>query len=177
MKKIFDVFIIFLLFLATTSSAQSGPYLGQIPPGPMPKLFVPNSLKSTSSWWWHGRLEFLSDGTEMFLDVYSQAEDKIRLRNIKLINGVWTAPASAPFSSPFSRDTDAAPSFFDNDNKVIFISDRTNGYSGNFWSSIKSGETWSDPQPVYVPWQQSLSSGWGDCMFKNKKGIHAAKLS
>lgn len=157
-----------LLLFTISTLAQSGPYLGQDPPGLTPKLFVPNNLKSNSDWWWHGRLDFVSDGQEMFLDIYCPAEaGAIRVRYMKMINVEWTTPTTSPFSGS-SEYADASPSFFDNGNKVIFISDRPNGYYGWYWSSTRTGDNWSNPLPVYVPWRQSLASGWGMCISKNE---------
>lgn len=166
-QTIVFAFLLILTF-SISSSAQSGPYLGQDPPGLTPKLFVPNYLMSNSDWWWHGGIDFISNGREMFLDIYCPAElGGIRIRYMKLINGEWTIPESAPFSSS-SQYADASPSFIDNGHKVIFISDRPNGYYGSFWSTTRSGSIWSNPQPVYVPWLQSLSSGWGMTLSNNE---------
>ncbi len=163
-----SVFYIFfnLFILPSFIAAQTGAYLGQTPPGLTPKLFVPTNLSSNANWWWHGGLDFLSDGQEMFLDIYCPAEGGIRLRYMKLVNGVWTTPVSSPISSP-SPNVDASPSFYDNGNKVVFISDRPGGYYGGFWTSNRTGDTWSNPTSIYVPWKTSYSSGWGMSIANN----------
>ncbi|MFH0736711.1 MAG: T9SS type A sorting domain-containing protein [bacterium] len=154
--------LIFALQICTASliTAQTGAYLGQTPPGQTPKLFVPANLSSTADWWWHGGLDFLSDGQELFLDIYCPAEGGIRLRYMKLVNGTWTTPVSSPISSP-APNTDASPSFFNDGNKVVFISSRPGGYYGGFWTSTRTGDNWSTPTSIYVPWKASYSSGWG----------------
>jgi len=135
----------------------SDSYLGRQAPGLTAVRFVPDYLLSNQNWWWHGKVDFLDDGKEMFMDIYCPAEGGTRIRHMKLENDIWSAPATSPISSQY---TDACPSFIDNGAKVFFISDRPNGSNYGYWNSTKTNNTWSAPAPVIVPAAASLGGGW-----------------
>jgi hypothetical protein len=136
----------------------SGPYLGQEPPGMVPQMFVPEELRSNSEWFWHGALAFTPDGEEFYLDIYVPVNNTgIQVRFMEMINNVWTSTQPPSFTG--STD-DASPSFTDDGNKVFFISDRPNGSAYGVWTSTRTPNGWSVPNPVNIPYTPSLSNGW-----------------
>jgi len=160
----FSLLIAFLIFANEHLFSQdqildlSGPYLGQVLPGMVPQMFVPEELQSNSEWWWHGALAFSPDGEEFYLDIYVPINNTgIQLRFMEMINNVWTSPQPPFFVGP---TMDASPSFTDNGNKVFFISDRPNGSAYGVWTSTRTQNGWTAPSPVNIPYVSSLSNGW-----------------
>ena len=70
-----------------------GPYLGQKPPGMIPKIFAPGIICTNSQ---EGNSLFSSDGS-LFLFVRNGSENS-GIYIVKQIKGIWTKPELAPFS-------------------------------------------------------------------------------
>lgn len=132
-----------------------GPYLGQVPPGSQPRLFVPEGLRTNADWWWHGPVSFSPDGREFYLDIY-RADSGIRLLVMKMAagEGRWTTPEDPEFAGLYPT---ACPSFTRNGNKVFFVSDRPGGF---IWVSTRISNGWSAPQPVQFSAPPSLGIAW-----------------
>ncbi|UCE17281.1 MAG: PD40 domain-containing protein [Gemmatimonadota bacterium] len=142
----------------TLSFSQTGPYLGQEPPGMEPVIFVPESLRSNADWFWHGAPAFTPDLEEFYLDIYMPADNTgIQVRFMEMIENVWTSPEPPAFTGSAE---DASPSFTDNGNKVFFISDRPGGSSYGVWSATRTETGWSTPSPINIPYRSSLGGGW-----------------
>jgi len=150
-----------------------GKYLGQTPPDHTPVRCVPDFLLSNQNWWWHARIDFQSDGNELFMDIYCPSEGGIRIRHMKIVDGYWTFPAASPFSSDH---IDASPSFINNGNKVFFLSDRPNGEGYGIWSAEKNNGVWSTPLPVAVPVNSSIEKGWEISVTNNETIYYRMKV-
>lgn len=152
------LFISIQLFFSGKSFSQTGPYLGQEPPGSVPRIFVPESLRSNADWFWHGAPAFTPDGQEFYLDIYVPENNTgIQIRFMEMIDEIWTSPESPDF---MGSTMDASPSFADEGNTVFFISDRAGGYDYRVWSSTRTEDGWAEPTPVNIPSRPSLSGGW-----------------
>jgi hypothetical protein len=149
----------------TSSTNNQLKYLGQTPPGNTPVLLVPQDFQSNNTWFWHGRVDFLNDGTEMFMDVYNQSEGGIRIYYSKLLNGSWTTPSRPQFGSQY---VEGSPTFSNTGNRVYFISDRPNGRLYAIWYSDRNGNNWSAPTPVVVAEDQTVGMGWEISVTENE---------
>ena len=140
------------------SFSQTGPYLGQEPPGSVPRIFVPVFLRSNADWFWHGAPAFTPDGQEFYLDIYVPENNTgIQIRFMEMIENVWTSPEPPAFTG---STMDASPSFMEDGTTVFFISDRTGGYDYRVWSSTRTEDGWAEPIPVNIPSRPSLGGGW-----------------
>jgi len=136
----------------------SGPYLGQQPPGMVAQIFVPESLRSNSEWWWHHGVVFPSDGTEMFSDIYvGVANEGITIRYMEIINDTWTDPQRTNFDGEYAE---ASPTFLDNGNTMYFISNRPGGSYYGIWKTYRTDGIWSEPVAVSIDPGTNLSGGW-----------------
>jgi len=141
-----------------TGILLSGPYLGQQPPGIVAKIFVPESLRSTSEWWWHHGLVFPSDGTEMYSDIYVGVNNEgITIRYMEIINDTWTDPQRTNFDGDYAE---ASPAFLDNGNTMYFLSDRPGGSYYRVWKTSRTDGIWSEPVAVSISPGANLSGGW-----------------
>jgi len=111
------LFISVQLLISGKSFSQTGPYLGQEPPGMEPRIFVPESLRSNADWYWHGAPAFTPDSQEFYLDIYVPENNTgIQIRFMEMIDEVWTSPGSPDFAG---STMDASPSFMDGGNTVF----------------------------------------------------------
>lgn len=74
----------------------SGPYLDQKPPGSTPVLFAPDVLTEEM----HSVTVFSPDGTEVFWGplAWNASDTAPQLMTMRLVDGIWTAPARVSFS-------------------------------------------------------------------------------
>lgn len=143
----------------------SGPYLGQEPPGRTPELFAPDVLTEG----FHSVTVFSPDGTEVFwgpLDGWDSSGSTPHLETMRLVDGLWTAPAAASFSQ--SADS---PSFSPDGNRLYFLSRKQGEPSERIWYADRTSDGWSAPtllagaiSSIPVHWQLSLASN-GDLYF------------
>ena len=141
-----------------TGILLSGPYLGQQPPGIVAQIFVPESLRSTSEWWWHHGLVFPSDGTEMYSDIYVGVNNEgITIRYMEIINDTWTDPQRTNFDGDYSE---ASPAFLDKGNTMYFLSDRPGGSYYRVWKTSRTDGIWSEPVAVSISPGANLGGGW-----------------
>lgn len=133
----------------------TGPYLGQTPPGLIPRRFVPDALAATTTWFHHGSPVFSPDGEEMFFVHYPTDETTpMEIRVTELVQGRWTEPQKAPFASNLHE---TAPFFSIDGNKLFFVSEHQND---RYKVVTRSGDGWSNAQSVTVPPIPSTSRGW-----------------
>ncbi|MFC1725013.1 hypothetical protein ACFL4T_05250 [candidate division KSB1 bacterium] len=132
----------------------SGEYLGQELPGMAVERFAPESLLSSSAWWWHGAPVFSPDGRELYFDKYIVGGPRVEIHYMKLQNGRWTFPQRVPF---YSSDGDKNARFSNDGNRLFFKSSRSGG--GIFYVD-RTGNAWSTPQNLNIPIPSSLRLGW-----------------
>ena len=120
----------------------SGDYLGQTPPGPVPRVFAPGVVSTGLD---ELNAVFSPDGREFYFCVrnFSGAVSVFRM---KRAGAVWSRPELLPFASRFGDiDVTISP----DGNTLLFSSRRPMPGSDqpkadyDFWKSRRLGETWS----------------------------------
>lgn len=131
---------------------RAGPWMGEEPPGPEPKVFALDLVSSNR--FEHGTVTFSPDGKEAFWESsfmpnetgYSQG----RILTSRLEDGRWTPPEFAPFS-PGWRINDDVPFFHPNGDALYFDSSRPDqGEDDEFrerlWVVRKTATGWGEPE-------------------------------
>jgi hypothetical protein len=121
---------------------QQGLYFGFEPPGDTPVLLAPNLVSTRRE---HSAAMFAPDGTEIwFARIYPP-----EILYVKRIDGVWSAPQTAPFSGEYA---DLYPSLTADGNRLFFTSQRPPSPSdsplprgqGLLWYAERTETGWSD---------------------------------
>jgi hypothetical protein len=140
-----------------TSPALAGPYLGQTPPGTEPELFAPG-LVSTGM---HTRdLAMSPEGDEIYFSI--QAGPLVTILGSRLVDGVWTEPEVAGFSSDPAVGN-IEPHISPDGSRFFFVSNRSadgspppdarrgQWESADIWMMERAGGAWGTPQRVPEP--------------------------
>jgi len=120
-------------------------YLGQEPPGLIPKRFAPANLLATNTWCWHSSPMFSNDGGEMFFGKFMNNDGSMLLNSIFVDDGEWSTPQVPSFAL---TEGESNPFYFPDENTMYFISYR-NGkgiYKTNRFNGI-----WTVPEKVEIP--------------------------
>jgi len=152
--------LFFGIFLLTTflnhgcpqqdiSTAITGDYLGEVPPGRNAKIFAPALVSTIFNE--DGSPIFTPDGNEIFWRISGSPFSTFV--SMKRNNGVWSRPEIASFSGQYQ---DAALSISPDGKKIYFASKRpktgTEGLSKfNTWMTEKINDEWQAPLPVGEP--------------------------
>jgi hypothetical protein len=123
-------------------TATPPPYMGQEPPGFVPKVFapgVPGGIKRA--------LCLTQDGRECYFNAPATAPRSSQIMVTRYEQGAWTPPVRAPFSD----ETSYGPALADNDRTLYF-----NRGKFTIWrvrrSSAEAGVTaWSEPEVMPAP--------------------------
>lgn len=130
-----------------------------------PTLFAPQVFREAL----HTATVFSPDGHEVYWGPMAQA----KMQYMKLVDGRWTAPATAPFAETLSAD---CPAFSPDGNRLYFVSTRLPDGTGtgddeNIWYVERTSDGWSDPMmlpdavnSLSLHWQFSIASN-GDLYF------------
>jgi hypothetical protein len=94
-------------------TALKGPYLGQKPPGMIPEIFAPDIITNAP----HSVAVFSSDGLEVFWVPWST----LKMKTMKLIDGVWTKPQTVSFALDYDAEK---PMFTADGTRLFFTSTR-----------------------------------------------------
>jgi len=147
----------------------AGPYLGQTPPGTVPKLFAPGIVSTEKGW--EAAISFAPDLGELFFSYRSSVQGmENRIMHMKKINNTWTEPKLAPFA----RDMIEYEAFITPDNKkVIFKSQRPNPAGsvkeGGIWYAQRENGAWSEagyiPGPINRGWIMSVTSTFDNTLY------------
>ena len=185
MNRMFMLLILLLVSLQITAQQEefpklTGPYLGQKPPGKIPKLFAPGILPSSI---FHTTPVFTADGKEVYWKILGTKT----ISMMKQKNNVWTIPEEITLSLELNDFRD--PVFSPDGKKMFFLSKSRLSYQKeekeNIWFVERTGEGWSDPKPLSerinshtVHWQVSVASN-GSLYFmsRNKDGLEDLYLS
>ncbi|MBI2418120.1 MAG: T9SS type A sorting domain-containing protein [Ignavibacteriales bacterium] len=154
-----------ILLVIGKLTAQTSPYLGQIPPGTQPVRFPPAAFLATADWWYHGAPNFSPDGTEMYFGKYVRippSSDRIEIWFSQIVNGQWTEAQKAPFNG--SNGTDNSPVFSRSKDTLYFMSFRPNGF---IFRVVRKNNVWSQPVTLYLPFPAGYSSGLQFSMANN----------
>ena len=134
------------LFFTTSTLSQCLPYIGQTPPGIIPKRFAPNnSYIANSSWWWRSSPIFSPDSNEMYFVKYFTGNETHEIWYTKCINGQWIEPSKAPFST---STFDSNPFFLQSNDTLYFYSQRVDGF---VFMISRTEIGWSEPSALDIP--------------------------
>lgn len=131
--------------IATDNNAPA-PYMGQEPPGLVPKVFAPGLISLPN----RGERDicFSKDWRECYFTVHDANWTVKTIMVTRYENGHWTKPVQASFANNAS----SCPSLADNDQSLYFVRDR------QIWKVHRITEGWSQPEAVPAP----ISSSKGD---------------
>lgn len=147
-----------VLFMAlpaiATGNRAPAPYLGQEPPGLIPKVFAPGLISLPNRY--EHDICFSKDGRECYFTVRNAAWTVHKIMVTYYENGKWIPPVRASFSD----DASLCPSLADNDQSMYF------SRCGGVWkaqrTTAESGTNRGWSQPNLMPAPIGLSYGeWG----------------
>jgi Tol biopolymer transport system component len=128
-----------------------GPYLGQKPPGMIPRVFAPGFISSASGVEYS--ITFSPDGNEIYFSRYAPADETETTWVTRQVNGVWTPPARADFADGI-RDTE--PFIMPDGTRMFFVSIRSGGpQSTQIWSMTRGAGGWTVPVRLGSPFSTS----------------------
>ena len=129
-----------------------GPYLGQTPPGMIPKLFASDFLSIDGG---EFNSVFSPDGNEFYYSLSNQEKKKDQIMVTRRLNNIWTKPEVAPFSGTFD---DCDVSISPDGNGLFFISIGRTLPGKNvptkrnyIWYAERMNIGWSEPQLLDYP--------------------------
>ncbi|MFA7420406.1 MAG: hypothetical protein WCZ90_12045 [Melioribacteraceae bacterium] len=140
-----------------------GAYLGQTAPGMVPTKFIPNDLfrPSETTWWYHGSPVFSPDGNEMYFVKYSNVNGA-QIWFTKSINGQWTAPQRASFStSRFDNNP-----LFSTSNDTLYFSSQRGGSA--IFRVTRTAMDWTAPTAINIPYPNGYGTGNEFFITRNK---------
>ncbi len=122
-------------------------YLGQKPPGEKPERFTPDLLSSIP---FLGIVAFAPRGGECFITVDDASYSTQKLLTSRYLDGAWTAPEPAAFSTGFEK---AAEPFYSADGKrLTFTAQAKDSKTGmDFWTVDRSCRGWGSPVRLPSP--------------------------
>jgi len=128
-----------------------GPYLGQEPPGPEPKIFAPGVVSTGLA---TRDIAMTPDGNELYFSVTLGAKTMIMVT--LQINGIWTEPEVAPFSG---RYLDIEPSISADGQRFFFLSTRPQPGQEekpgwvyqDIWVMDREDDGWGEPYNLGPP--------------------------
>jgi hypothetical protein len=134
----------------------TGPYMGQVPPGNRPEMFMPGIV--SGPYRAHGTVVFSPDGKEAYWsDMIPGSQSG---QEMKIMDGGWTFPAR----SIMWKD----PSISPDGNRLIYISrdpieKNDPGGKENYWYRNRTDYGWTEPKPmdviinrIKIHWQCSM---------------------
>jgi hypothetical protein len=135
-----------ILFTSLTGLAAdktaAPPYMGQAPPGFVPKLFapdVPSGIKRS--------LCLTQDGRECYFNAPATAPRSSQIMVTRYEQGAWTPPVRAPFSD----ETSYGPALADNDRTLYFNRGRFTIWRVRRSSAEAGVAAWSEPEIMPAP--------------------------
>jgi hypothetical protein len=150
------VSIIICIMLNTYSLAQGLPYFGQDPPGMTSVRFAPGIFTEEL----HAPPIFSPEGDEVYYSLMNSSPGAILYT--KLVDGIWTDPAVAPFSSPAGSDS---PFISSNGTKLVFLSRQNAANGENIWVVEKNNGEWgtaimlgNEVNQIGPHWQASIAN-------------------
>lgn len=163
---VFSVILFFVLILScgktdnySDTSIRTGPYLGEKPPGMIPKMF--GQYLADSEHHKHSAPAFSPDGLEMFFSIYFNNEFPQKILYMQRVDNVWADPEIAFFSGVYQE---GGPVFSPDGKRVYFYSKRPLEPGGeqleesNIWYIEKVNERWRNPEILEGPVNQVESS-------------------
>jgi hypothetical protein len=124
--------------------AAPAPYMGQEPPGFVPKVFTPGVICLPNRG--EGNIGFTKDWRECYFDT-SSSNQTHQIMVTRCENGHWTTPVQAPFSDNRSY----GPSLADNDQSLYFIREKYTIWKVHRSPTGSGTEGWSQPEIMPAP--------------------------
>lgn len=122
-----------------------GPYLGQRPPGMVPRVFAPGFIST------QGGIEysitFSPDGNELYFSRYTPTNETDTTLVTRQVDGVWTPPARAEFADG-TQDTEP---FITPDGTRMFFVRLDGSRTTHVWSMDRVATGWSAPVRLGPP--------------------------
>jgi len=117
-----------------------GPYLGQTPPGKVPKVFAPEIVSTTAAAEWG--IAFTPDGWQLYFTRRSQEHPTNDIFYMKAKNEVWSGPFAVPFNT---ESIDMEPFVTPDGKRLFFSSDRPHDgvTAGRIWGVDIRKSGWS----------------------------------
>jgi hypothetical protein len=144
-----------ILLVASPALATDGttapPYMGQEPPGVMPKVFAPGIISLPNRC--ENGLCLSRDGRECYFTVRNAAWTVYEIMVTRYENGQWTTPVRASFSDGQSL----GPSLADDDQTLYF------GRNRHIYRARRETLGWSQPEAVPAP-ISSAQDEWSCCI-------------
>ena len=127
-----------------------GPYLGQTPPGEVPRLFAPGVVSTGMD---DLNAVFSADGSEFFFSVKVPARGRHVMLTMRESQGRWSQPTVLPFSG---RYNDADPALSPDGNTLYFASSRpvapdTAEKDWDIWAVDRTAGGWGEPRRLEAP--------------------------
>ena len=128
-----------------------GPYLGQTPPGLVPKIFAPGIVSRDGM---QEKLNISPDHGEIIFWERTSADNSMRFVRITRTGENWNAPEIIPFSTEYSN---MEPTLSPDGLKLFFVSDRPlkkneeAKKTPDIWFSEKAAGEWSEPRNIGPP--------------------------
>jgi len=119
--------------------AAPAPYMGQEPPGLVPKVFAPGRVSLPNRY--ENDICLSKDGRECYFTVRNAGWSVCQIYETHYSNGQWTTPVVASFSDGRSL----TPSLEDNDQSCYF------GRNNHIWKARRLAQGWSKPEAVPAP--------------------------
>ncbi len=142
------LFISTFLILSITIFAEfpklTGPYFGQKPPGDTAEVFAPGLI---STGLFSRDVAISPDGKEIYFGVIVGYFTSAILYT-KEVNGTWTKPEVAPFSTD-SNHNYAEPFITADGKKFFFTTKRSGNY--DIWAMDRKGDGWGEPYNMGAP--------------------------
>ena len=121
-------------------------YFGEAPPGAKPKLFAEGLISTALHE--HSSPVFSPDGCEVYWSVFYEFSGPQKILFMKWVDGAWTKPKEASFSTHFK---DGNPFMTSDGNRIYFDSTRpvnpTDSMKSDYdiWYVDRTETGWSDP--------------------------------
>lgn len=134
--------------------ALSGPYLGMVPPGDTPVVFAPGIVSTDKQ---ELNSIFTPDGEALYFSISGEGDD-VTVMEMQLVDGHWTEPAVASFTSSFGE---VDPFVSPDGNRLFFGSKRprpgseTPAPNWQIWVTDRVGDRWGEP--TWLP--ETVNSG------------------
>ena len=121
-----------------------GPYLGEVPPGMMPKIFAPGIVSTDRR---ELNSVFTPDGNEFYF-AYSQGSGQYTIMVMRQVDGLWTKPEVASFSREHSNvdlaiSHDGQRVYFGSNRPRSGTTPREAGF--DLWVALRDGSEWGEP--------------------------------
>ncbi len=161
MKSLLFALILWMPFLLNAQTIEDfpvlkGKYLGQKTPGCNPEVFAPGIVSDTS-WAEHCQIAISPKDDEIFWSVYTdiykteEGRNTEQLYHSKLVNGTWTKPAIANFTSENKHGGNGGP-VFSLDGKKLFFYQRKPRDKYMYYIEKKNGQWSKDPISIGEPY-------------------------